>query len=290
MIELKLKKILNKKNKDKPLKVDITIKNKEFITLFGKSGAGKTTILKMIAGLIQPDEGFIKVNDQLWFDRERSINLPPQKRKVGFVFQDYALFPNMTVEENIKFGMEKEDKNFLKELLEITELNDIKDRKPDTLSGGQRQRVALARAVARKPNILLLDEPLSALDFEIRQKLQEKLKEIHKRFNLTTILVSHDFSEIFKLSNRVFVLEDGKIIKSGKPEDVFIQEKLSGKVKFTGEILNIQKDDIIYVVSVLIGGSVIKVITTEEEIKNLSIGDKVVIASKSFNPFILKIN
>ncbi len=290
MIELNLKKLLNIENKDQTLDIDIKIKTREFITLFGKSGAGKTTILKMIAGLVQPDEGFIKVNGQLWFDKEKNINLPPQKRKVGFVFQDYALFPNMTVEQNIKFGMEKEDKNFLKELLEITELYDIKDRKPVTLSGGQRQRVALARAVARKPDILLLDEPLSALDFEIRQKLQEKLKEIHNRFDLTTVLVSHDFSEIFKLSNRVFVLENGKITRSGKPEDVFVQERLSGKVKFSGEILGIKKDDVVCIVSVLIGGNIIKVIATQEEAKSLSVGDKVVIASKAFNPFILKID
>ncbi|NPA51466.1 MAG: ATP-binding cassette domain-containing protein [Aquificae bacterium] len=288
MIEIKVKKELSSVKETFKLDVDITIKNREFITIFGKSGVGKTSLLKIIAGLIQVDYGFIKINDQIWLDTEKNINLPPQKRKIGFVFQDFALFPNMTVEQNIAFAMAKKDKNFLKKVLEVTEIENIKHKKPDTLSGGQKQKVALARAIARKPTLLLLDEPFSSLDLETRQKLQEELKKIHDEFNLTTILVSHDFSEIFRLSDRVFLLEKGKIKKHGKPEDIFIQEKLSGKVKLTGQILNIEKEDIMYIITVLIGNNVIKIVAVEEEIKELNIGDNVIIATKGFNPFVLR--
>ena len=288
MIQIKVKKRLKGSSNEFLLDVDIHIKNGEFISLFGKSGSGKTTLLRMIAGLTQADEGFIKVNNKLWFSSAEKVNIPPQKRKVGFVFQDYALFPNMTVKENIEFAMEYRDEEFLEELLEITELKELKDRKPNSLSGGQKQRVALARAVARKPEILLLDEPLSALDYETRLKLQEEIEKIHHRFNLTTILVSHDFSEIFRLSDRVFVISEGKILKQGKPTEIFIQEKLSGKVKFSGRVLEIKKEDIVYVVSVLIGNQIIRVVATEEEINGLKVGDNVIVATKAFNPFILK--
>ncbi len=288
MIEIKIKKHLTGQDTEFELNIDIHIKDKEFITLFGKSGAGKTTILRILAGLTPVDYGFIKVKEKIWLDTERNINLPPQKRNIGFVFQDYALFPNMTVEENIKFAMDKQNQEFLDSILETMQLKHLKHQKPDKLSGGQKQKVAIARAIARKPDILLLDEPLSALDLDTRLKFQEEIKKIHKEFQLTTILVSHDFSEIFKLSDRVFVLSNGKIIKSGKPEDVFIQEKLSGKVKLTGQIIKIEKEDIVYVISVLIGNNIIKVVAVEEEIKDLNVGDNVIIATKAFNPFIIK--
>ncbi|EDP72971.1 MULTISPECIES: ATP-binding cassette domain-containing protein [Aquificales] len=287
-MKIQIKKQLSGTEGEFLLDIDISIKEGSFITIFGKSGAGKTTILRAIAGLVDV-EGFIQVKNTVWLDSSKGINLPPQKRKVGFVFQDYALFPNMTVEENIKFAMDREDKPFLEHLLEMTELSGIRNRKPDSLSGGQKQRVALARAVARKPDVLLLDEPLSALDIDMRRKLQEELIRFYKEFNLTTIMVSHDFSEIFRLSEKVFVLENGKIIKSGTPDEVFIQERISGKFRFSGEIIQIKQDETVYIVSVLVGNTVVRVIADPDEIKNLKTGDKVVVVSKAFNPFILKV-
>ncbi len=289
MIEISVRKKLKGKISEFELNIDIRIESGDFVAVFGKSGSGKTTLLKMIAGLINPDEGFINVEGEVWFDSRKKINIPPQKRRIGFVFQDYALFPNMTVEENILFAMDVKDYRSLDEILKLMEIENLRERKPETLSGGQKQRVALARALARKPKILLLDEPLSALDLETRLKLQDEIGTVHRRFNLTTIMVSHDFSEIFKLSNRVFVLSDGKVIKSGKPEDIFIQEKISGKVKFSGQVLKIEKEDVVFIVSVLVGNNVIKVVSVEDEIKDIKVGDTVLIASKAFNPFIMKV-
>lgn len=290
MIEIKIRKQLMAAEGNMDLVIDLEVKEREFITLFGKSGAGKTTILRILAGLTQPDEGLIKVGNEIWLDVEKKINLLPQKRGIGFVFQDYTLFPNMTVKENLEYALEsKKDNGVIDKLLKIVDLEELQNRKPDTLSGGQKQRTALARALARKPKILLLDEPLSALDAEMRLRLQDEIINIHKQFNITTILASHDLAEILKLSNKVFFLEKGKIVKSGKPPDAFTKDKISGKFRFVGEILNIQKDDVVYILTVLIGNNIAKVIATETELDGLKIGDKVTVASKAFNPIIMKV-
>jgi len=154
------------------------------------------------------------------------------------------------------------------------ELESLQNHKPQYLSGGQKQRVALARAIVRKPKILLLDEPLSALDDEMRFKLQDYIYKAHQHYELTTVMVSHSISEIFKLSNKVIVLDKGKICNEGTPNDVFSEEKISGKFKLTGEIISITKCDIIYVIQVLHGNTIAKVIATENEIKNFKIGQK----------------
>ncbi len=165
----------------------------------------------------------------------------------------------------------------------------MQDRSPETLSGGQRQRVALARAIVRKPDILLLDEPLSALDEAMRMKLQDYILLLHHRYKITTIMVSHDIGEIFKMSNRILVLENGKIARQGTPDEIFTKDKLSGKFRFVGTILKIQKNEVVKVVSVLSGNNLIKVIATDEDLSNIFIGDKVMIVSKAFNPLIMKI-
>ncbi len=269
------------------LKVNFEVNKNEFLTLFGKSGSGKTTILRMIAGLENPDTGFIEVEGKTYFNSKKKINIPPQKRKVGFVFQNYALFPNMTVYENLEFAMEKPNKQKIEEILEIVELQDLKNRYPNTLSGGQQQRVALARAIIRNPLILLLDEPLSALDLSVRLKLQDEIKKIHKLLNLTTLMVSHDKPEVFKLSDRVLWIDKGKIIKTGNPRKIFIEKEISGKFSFVGTILDIKNSDVIQIATVEIGNNLVEVIITGKE--EFKIGDNVLVSSKAFNPVIKKI-
>ncbi|WP_297887129.1 ABC transporter ATP-binding protein [Sulfurihydrogenibium sp.] len=268
------------------LDVSFKVEKGEFLTIFGKSGSGKTTVLRIIAGLENPDEGYIEFDGKVYFDSKKGVNLPPQKRNVGFVFQNYALFPNMTVYENVAFALDKEERDKVDEILKVVELYNLKDRYPSSLSGGQQQRVALARAIVKNPDILLLDEPLSALDYSIRLKLQDQLKKLHKMFNLTTLLVSHDKPEVFKLSDRVIYLEDGKIKKEGTPREVFIEKSISGKFSFYGTVLDIRKSDILNIVTVDINGNLVEVATTED----FNIGDEVLVGAKAFNPIIKKIS
>ncbi len=290
MIALRIQKKLDGPNGDMLLDLDIQIQKGQFVTLYGASGAGKTSTLRILSGLLQAEKGKIEVNGTTWFDSATKVNKKPQTRNIGYVFQDYALFPTMTVEENLLFGLPKKgDQKEVTTLLEMMELVDLKDRKPTTLSGGQKQRVALARALVQKPAVLLLDEPLSALDMKIRLKLQDYLLKVHKTYELTTILISHDIGEIYRLSNQVFVLENGKVIKSGTPSEVFLNDTISGKFKFKGEVLKIEKDEVVYLVTVLIQNEVVKVIAAASEIKRLTIGDRVIVASKAFNPVIYKI-
>ncbi|RXJ84772.1 ABC transporter ATP-binding protein [Arcobacter cloacae] len=272
------------------LKVNKQINKGDFLTLFGKSGSGKTTLLRILAGLETPKSGKIVVDKEIWFDSSKKINLPPQKRNVGFVFQDYALFPNMSVRKNLEFALKK--KNEIKkvdEILKIMEIENLSNMKPELLSGGQKQRVALARTLMTNPKMLLLDEPLSALDTTMRLKLQDELSLIHQKFNITSILVSHDISEVFKLSNRVFKINLGEIQQDGTPNEVFSNQNISGKFKIIGEVLSIKKSDILYIVEVLTNNEIVKVTTVEDEIKDLKIGDKLLLSSKAFNPILMKI-
>ncbi|WP_326402906.1 sulfate/molybdate ABC transporter ATP-binding protein [Flavobacterium sp.] len=270
-----------------PLDVSFTIEKGQFLAIYGNSGAGKTTLLRILAGLTKADKTHIEVANEIWDNSQNKIHLSVQKRSIGFVFQDYALFPNLTVKENLEFALQKNDNTqIVSELIELMELQSLQNSKPQNLSGGQKQRVALARAIVRKPKILLLDEPLSALDDEMRFKLQDYILKIHQKYQLTTLMISHNIPEIFKLSDKVIILDKGKILKEGTPGEVFSEEKISSKFKLTGEIISITKSDIIYVVQVLSGNNIVKVIATEDEIKNFSIGQKVLVASKAFNPII----
>lgn len=203
------------------LKVDLEIAENELICLFGHSGAGKTTLLRILAGLFNPDRGFISFNGQVWYDSAKKINLSPQQRNVGYMFQDYALFPNMTVRKNIEFAQKTKNAEEVDTLLSHFGLEALQKQYPAKLSGGQKQRVALARALAAKPNLLLLDEPLSALDYEMRLNLQEEILKAHELLNSVTLLVSHDKDEVRKLATSVILLRNGAITAQGKPEEVF---------------------------------------------------------------------
>jgi len=278
MITLNIQKNLDTINLD----LNLDIKKYEFIALSGDSGSGKTTFLRILAGL-EKAKGDIKVNNQIWLDDK--IELCVQKRDIGFVFQDYALFPNKNVEQNLLYV--NNDKKLAKKLLDMTELTSLNLRYPHTLSGGQKQRVALCRAMMNKPKLLLLDEPLSALHSEIRTKLQKDILSLHHEFKTTTILVSHDPSEIYKLASRVIILKNGKIVNDGCPKDVLLKTQGSQKFSFKGEILEIKKIDVIHIAIIAIGQQLVEIVVSFEEIQNIKIGDIVNISTKAFSPTII---
>lgn len=290
MIEILLAKTLGSATSPLRLAIDARIDSGSFITLFGPSGAGKTTILRMLAGLARPDSGRVVVDGVTWFDAERRIDLAPQKRAIGFVFQDYALFPNLNVRDNIAYAVDKGDALWVDELLELTGLSSLRERFPATLSGGQKQRVALARAVARKPALLLLDEPLSALDAALRGQLQDELANLHRRFGLTTVLVSHDLGEVFKLSQQVLCLEAGRISQSGTPAEVFLQRRLSGKLNLHAQVLAVRREEVVHIVTLLVGQDIIDVIASDDEVEGLRQGDTVSVSAKAISPYLFRRN
>lgn len=289
MISLDVAKNLHSAGGPLRLAVNTRIERGSFVTLFGPSGAGKTTFLRMLAGLVAPDDGRIEVAGICWFDAQRRINLPPQQRAIGFVFQDYALFPNLSVRENIAYGAPRGDAAWVDELLALADLQKLQDRLPATLSGGQKQRVALARALARKPALLLLDEPLSALDAAMRAQLQDVVARFHERLGVTTLLVSHDLGEVFRLSQRVLHLADGRIAADGTPAELFLQRRMSGRFNLRGQVLEVRREDVICVVSLLVGQEIVDVIASDEEAAQLQPGDAVQISSKAFNPVLVKL-
>ncbi|WP_104719254.1 sulfate/molybdate ABC transporter ATP-binding protein [Helicobacter pullorum] len=290
MIYLDFQKKLYSTQGEVLLKVQCSLKMRELITLFGKSGAGKTTILRILSGLTTPDFGIIKVQDSIWFSSKDKINIPPQKREIGFVFQDYALFPNMSIEENLLFALPKRgDKKHIEELLEIVELQNFRKVKPSMLSGGQQQRVALIRALVRNPKILLLDEPFSALDASMSQRLQEELLKIHQKFELTTFFVSHNLADVFYLSQYVLHLNNGVVDKQGTPSEVFLKDLPSGKFRQSGTIVEISVNGLVAIVRVLVGNWSIEVVVSKSEGENLKVGDLVLVSSKAWNPIIVKL-
>ena len=196
-----------------------------FVTvLFGPSGCGKTTILRCLAGLERPGRGRITFDGETWFDAARRLSLPPQRRKVGYLFQDYALFPHLTVEQNIGYGVNWPPRMREKLIAEMTErfgLDGLARRRPGELSGGQQQRVALARAMACAPRLLLLDEPLSALDGPTREPLRRELRQLLRTMNTPAVVVTHDRVEAMALADQVIVLSEGTVRQSGTVEEVF---------------------------------------------------------------------
>ncbi|MPR35022.1 ATP-binding cassette domain-containing protein [Cytophagaceae bacterium SJW1-29] len=221
------------------LDVSMRIEAGAITILTGPSGAGKTTLLRLVAGLVKPQAGRIAFGSDVWLDTSTSIFLPPQQRKAGLVFQDYALFPHLTVRQNLAYALEKgEAPTRVEELLREMELTQLADRKPHQLSGGQQQRVALARALVPRPRLLLLDEPLSALDRSMRHRLQGYLLKLQQHYQLTVVLVTHDLGEIFRLGDHVVALEEGKIVRQGTPAQVFAPDypTADGPVLY-GEVL-----------------------------------------------------
>lgn len=290
MFDIKVKKKLHSSQGEMLLDVHLNFEKGRFISICGRSGAGKTSLLKILAGLMNPEEGFIQASDSIWLDKNKKINIPPQQRKIGFVFQDYALFPNMTVKENLEFVTTKQNNKRVKEILDTTGLMALASRFPSTLSGGQQQRVALARALVREPEILLLDEPLSALDNEMRMRLQEEIASIHRTLRLTTILISHDPSELYRLSDLIVEIEQGKIIKQSNPSEMFDTHENINKIQSLGKVIEIISTDQEFIAKVILGNKIIKLPITKEQAATLKAGDSIILFSEILNPVLIKIN
>jgi len=216
--------------------VDLDVADGEFFTLVGPSGCGKTTTLRTIAGFEDPSEGAVRFGDR------GMTGVPPEDRDVGIVFQSYALFPHMTVAENVAYGLRFRDPpggattdERVAELLELVDLPGMGDRDPEELSGGQQQRVALARALAPGPEVLLLDEPMSALDARLRERLRRQVRAIQSELGITTVYVTHDQAEALAVSDRVAVMHDGRVEQVGAPEDVYRRPERRFVAEFVGE-------------------------------------------------------
>jgi molybdopterin-binding protein len=215
----------------------------EYFVVLGPTGAGKTVLLETIAGLHQPEKGRILA------DGEEITNVPPERRGIGFVYQDYVLFPHLSVEENVAFGLHmqrQESEVIRKRVAEISDLlgiDHLLHRRPDTLSGGEKQRVALARALVVEPRLLLLDEPLSALDPETREGLQRELARLHRELGTTTLHVTHDFEEAIALGDRIAVLNEGQVVQVGSPEAIFRKPASEFVARFVG-VRNIFRGEI----------------------------------------------
>lgn len=228
---------IEKNLKNFNLKVKLNQDNK-VLGLLGESGCGKSITLKCIAGLETPDKGTIILNNKVLYDSNKKINLKPQDRNVGFVFQNYALFPHMTVSENIKIGLKNLDKNNQNEICEnyINKFNlsEVKNSYPSQLSGGQQQRVAIARALAKNPDILLLDEPFSALDYHLRDTMEESLRNILKDYKGNTIFVTHNITEAYRVCEDIATYDNGRSIGKRSKTELFNNPKTLNEAKLTG--------------------------------------------------------
>jgi molybdate transport system ATP-binding protein len=205
---------------------------RETVALVGPSGAGKSSVLRAVAGLLRPERGVVKLGDETWLDRERGVDLPPERRSVGLVFQEYALFPHLDVRGNVAFGAS--GGGAVAQLLERMRIAHLAHARPSDLSGGERQRVALARALARAPDVLLLDEPLSALDAHTRHAVRAELHELLAEVRIPTLLVTHDFEDAATLADRVGVLVDGRVLQAGSPQELVATPRDPFVASFTG--------------------------------------------------------
>lgn len=262
--------------------INLKIEQGEFVTLLGSSGCGKTTTLRIIAGLEQPDSGSV------WLEGKDVTNLEPNERDVNTVFQNYALFPHMNVEDNIGYGLKirkvpkTEIKKKVKEMLELVQLEGYEKRKPAELSGGQKQRVAIARALANNPRVLLLDEPLGALDLQLRRAMQLELKRLQKKLGITFIYITHDQEEAINMSDRIVVMNQGRFEQTGTPDEIYNHPKTSYVATFVGNA-NILKGKAAGIngpfVQVKIGSKIASIYTDEK----VKAGNEITFAVRSEN-------
>lgn len=294
-----------KKFNDFCVDASFSVDKGEFVALFGASGAGKSTILRLLAGFERADFGASKKGEVIYFNHKKLKNadissfdkapilntkeifLAPQKRNIGFLFQDYALFSNMSVLKNLLYA--KNDKNYAEFLLDLCDLNGHKNALPNELSGGQKQRVALVRALMRRPELLLLDEPFSALDYGLKSRLQDYLLKIHQNLKPTIIMVSHDLSEVYKLAKRVLIVSNGKITQNGSPTEIFMPNKGSQKLNVIGKILELKDEGAVIIAVVEIANRLGQIALSPQEAKGLKVCDEVIISVKAFKANIKKL-
>src|SRR3989337_2857927 len=219
--------------------LDLEVGDGEFVSLLGPSGCGKTTTLRLIAGFLQPEQGEIRVNQQVI--SSPSLLVPPERRNMSMIFQSYAVWPHMTVFQNVAYGLKfkklssNESEKKVERLLQLVHLETLRGRYPGELSGGQQQRVAVARALVVKPEILLLDEPLSNLDANLREEMRFEIRRLHETFSITTLYVTHDQAEAMVISDRVAVLQDGRVVQVGTAEELFERPRTRFVAEFIGK-------------------------------------------------------
>lgn len=280
MIQANVQKRLTASGGPLDLQVKLEVSRGECVALFGESGSGKTSVLRMLAGLLSPDGGEIRVNDEIWYDGQRGIHLPPQRRGLGFVFQDYALFPHLTVWQNLTFALPKgAELSLIHELAEVMELGGLMGQKPAKLSGGQQQRVALARTLGMMPPVLLLDEPLSALDQRMRRQIGAWLADFVKRAQTTILLVSHDPAEIIQLAQRVCALEAGQIVRD-MPASGFFPSHVPPDVVFTATVLSLEVMGTEWLITLQTAAGVLHLRQPMADFPDLKAGDQWVFSGK----------
>jgi molybdate transport system ATP-binding protein len=288
MMNISLKKHYPSTDSSFFMDIRLSIEKGEFVSLRGPSGSGKTTLLRMIAGLEEPDSGCILNNGEIWYDSNKKQKMPTMKRNIGFVFQDYALFPNMTIYQNIAYG--NKNKNKIDYWIQNFHLGGLENRRPDRLSGGQKQRAAIARAFASERELLLLDEPLSALDQNLRACLRTKIRDLCRLENHTVIMVSHDLADSYLLSSRVIGINNGNVEMNISPDKLFNTGDSSRKLSFNAEVLKIIESDVLIVLQLSIDNTAGEVVVTRSDADGLKVGDRIRISAKAFNPIITKLN
>lgn len=275
---LKLKIFKQIPNSNFTLDVELAIKEGEHLAFFGESGSGKTTALRVLAGLSKAD-GYCHFKDRVFFDK--GVFMPPQQRGMGFVFQDYGIFPHLSVLQNLLFA--KNDPAYAKELLEEFELLPHINKNAQLLSGGQKQRLAMVRALIGKPDLLLLDEPFSALDIKLKLKLQDYLLKYVNTHKVTLILISHDIAEVYRLTNKVCALEEGKMKGFGELDKLFLRSSGSKKFALKARILKLEAAQNMVLVTLAIEGrQITKIVLSKLQAKGLAKDQEVSITQKAF--------
>lgn len=272
MITVDVQKKLRFSEGIKLLDISFEIDNNGFLGITGDSGIGKTTMLRMISGLTEPDRGIIRINNETWYDSDKNINLHANKRSIGYIPQEYNLFPNMTVRENVSYATA--DKKAVDELLDIVEMTGFEKCYPENLSGGQKQRVALARAIARKPEILLMDEPFSAADCKMKGKLCGAITKIYNEFNVAIFLVSHNKKTVNGLVNDIMVIKNGVEKNYGRMDNDTSRDTGSGIISLEGEVLFVRKMGNRYVATIEVANNLIRTYLSEEDVHGLELKGK----------------